>query len=425
MQGDFRLALSDYRRAASLFPAWLDEILMRIHEIEAKLAATPQPPPTVADKTLPNQWPSWKPPPVDMLTPKSGDELDGRAVFRDVAPSVYTVVAGKSAEAIQNKGDISYGSAVAVTPQLAITNCHVLVGSGFIALYKNDEGFEATVWAADEEHDRCILKANGALRALHHGRPSRVVEVGEIAYTIGNPKAQAVTLADGIVSGIRVIDGVSYIQTTAPISPGSSGGALVDSKGNLIGITTFMLQDAQNVNFAIALENFWGPAATGAPDSQVHLPEANRKPDVPGPWFEKPGAAAATPARVTSVLYNRTGRPAVAPLGLDAAPGSDYYVKLVDPVSNLDLVGIYLKGGQKADIRVPVGSYIIRYASGTGWLGHERLFDSDTYYAAFVRRYLFVKGSVGSSSTYSGYSLKLARQILADGGATGIDASKF
>ena len=50
---------------------------------------------------------------------------------------------------------------------------------------------------------------------------------------------------------------ISYVQTTAPISPGSSGGALVDSKGALVGITTFLLKDAENINFAIAAEEFW------------------------------------------------------------------------------------------------------------------------------------------------------------------------
>lgn len=47
------------------------------------------------------------------------------------------------------------------------------------------------------------------------------------------------------------------IQTSAPVSPGSSGGALVDARGALLGITTFIVKDAQNLNFAIAAEEFW------------------------------------------------------------------------------------------------------------------------------------------------------------------------
>jgi S1-C subfamily serine protease len=47
-----------------------------------------------------------------------------------------------------------------------------------------------------------------------------------------------------------------YVQTSAPISPGSSGGGLFDAQANLVGITTFMLEDSQNLNFAIAGEEF-------------------------------------------------------------------------------------------------------------------------------------------------------------------------
>jgi serine protease Do len=60
-----------------------------------------------------------------------------------------------------------------------------------------------------------------------------------------------------MISGLRVRNDIRYVQTTAQISPGSSGGALVDSKGALVGITTFLLKDAQNLNFAIAAEDFW------------------------------------------------------------------------------------------------------------------------------------------------------------------------
>jgi S1-C subfamily serine protease len=47
------------------------------------------------------------------------------------------------------------------------------------------------------------------------------------------------------------------LQTTAPISPGSSGGGLFDERGNLVGITTSSLRSAQSVNFAIPAEDFW------------------------------------------------------------------------------------------------------------------------------------------------------------------------
>jgi S1-C subfamily serine protease len=64
------------------------------------------------------------------------------------------------------------------------------------------------------------------------------------------------TLAEGLVFSKRTSDGVRFIQTSAPNSPGSSGGGLFDAQRNLLGITTFLLKDAQNLNFAIAAEEY-------------------------------------------------------------------------------------------------------------------------------------------------------------------------
>jgi serine protease Do len=81
--------------------------------------------------------------------------------------------------------------------------------------------------------------------------------VGERVYTIGNPSGLSRTLGEGLIFGLRKPKSVELIQTTAQISKGSSGGALLDSTGALIGITTFLLRDAQNLNFAVAAQEFW------------------------------------------------------------------------------------------------------------------------------------------------------------------------
>jgi serine protease Do len=105
--------------------------------------------------------------------------------------------------------------------------------------------------------DRCFLKVEGQLRAIAAVRSIESLEVGERVYTIGNPSGLSKTLGEGLISGLCQDERVEYVQTTAPISPGSSGGALVDSKGALVGITTKFMKDAQNLNFAIAAEEFW------------------------------------------------------------------------------------------------------------------------------------------------------------------------
>jgi S1-C subfamily serine protease len=115
----------------------------------------------------------------------------------------------------------------------------------------------ATPLKADLQTDRCLLSVRGGLEPIRSVRKLHDVEIGERVYTIGNPKGLANTLGDGLVSGLRELGGITMIQTSAPVSPGSSGGALVDAHGALLGITTFIVKDAQNLNFAIAAEEFW------------------------------------------------------------------------------------------------------------------------------------------------------------------------
>jgi hypothetical protein len=211
-----------------------------------------------------------------MPAPNLGSELNAREVYRVVAPSVYLVVAASGLEADQSA---NLGSAVAINEHLALTNCHVIEENTYIAMFDDaDNRLDATVWARNSEDDRCILETDQTLHPIRSGRRSENVEIGETVYTIGNPEAFRSSLAEGIVSGVRQEGGVSYIQTTAPISHGSSGGALVDSRGNLLGITTFFAQDAQNLNFAIAMEEFW--AAPPKADEQALIPDAPFDPDM-------------------------------------------------------------------------------------------------------------------------------------------------
>ncbi len=77
------------------------------------------------------------------------------------------------------------------------------------------------------------------------------MKVGERAYAVGAPEGLELTLSEGLVSGLREVDDVRVIQTSAPISHGSSGGGLFDSEGRLIGVTTFFLKEGQNLNFAL------------------------------------------------------------------------------------------------------------------------------------------------------------------------------
>ena len=174
-------------------------------------------------------------------------------LFKTASPAVYAVQGHATARAT------SQGSAVAVSSKEAITNCHVVARSKTITLANATTRLRAEVIAADRKTDRCYLRVlDGELEPVPGFRDYASLSVGEAVFTIGSPEGLINTLGDGLLSGLRRSeDGVEYVQITAPVSPGSSGGGVFDDRGNLVGITTFTIRDAQNLNFAIAASLFW------------------------------------------------------------------------------------------------------------------------------------------------------------------------
>lgn len=179
------------------------------------------------------------------LALSDGGEKKPREIFEIVSPAIYIVrVPG------------AQGSAVAIGERELLTNCHVLGAHTAATLEQEGQKSAARLVSANARADRCILRSDAALKRWVRVRPFADVKVGELAYTIGAPKGLELTIAEGIVSSKRTRDGDRVVQTSAPISNGSSGGGLFDAQGHLIGITTWMRKDAQNLNFAIAAEEY-------------------------------------------------------------------------------------------------------------------------------------------------------------------------
>lgn len=178
-------------------------------------------------------------------------------LFQKLSPSVLRVEATL-------EGGVSQGSAVAVSPSLLATNCHVLEGAAKIVVKQKDATYSAVLAQSDPIGDRCVLEVTPAtLTPIAGVRDYADLKVGEPLFTLGNPSGLDLSLAGGMLSGLRSDEGQRYVQTTAPISPGSSGGGLFDAQGNLVGITTMVLIGKENhnqaLNFAIAAEMFWSP----------------------------------------------------------------------------------------------------------------------------------------------------------------------
>lgn len=174
---------------------------------------------------------------------------NGSHVLKIVKPSMVSIIS-KSLN-----GKVKSGSGVIVSKNEILTNCHVIEDANSIELVFSD-GIKTsgTVSGAVSTLDLCVINAQSLNRKPINVVPVTEIEVGQIVFAVGDPLSLKSTISDGIVSAIRQ-DGVGkIIQTTAPISPGSSGGGLFDVKGRLLGITTFTLTKGQNLNFAIPAE---------------------------------------------------------------------------------------------------------------------------------------------------------------------------
>jgi len=166
---------------------------------------------------------------------------------------------GMTRERVQN----SLGSGVIVDPSgVIVTNHHVIAGADQITVALADRReFEAKVVRSDERTDLAVLKIDAKGEKLPYLRfgDSDALEVGDIVLAIGNPFGVGQTVTSGIVSALaRTKVGVSdyryFIQTDATINPGNSGGALIDMKGDLVGINTALYSRSggwQGIGFAI------------------------------------------------------------------------------------------------------------------------------------------------------------------------------
>lgn len=184
--------------------------------------------------------------------------LSPAAVFKKVERSVFVVYATPSLADAKAR-DIMFGSAVAVSDHLLLTNCHVVKDRPVIRIVRNEGPIVATLVAGDTKADRCLLKSDGPPLAPIAGvRPFKDLAVGEHVFAIGTPVGFDHTLTQGVISGLRNLGGRNMVQTDAPLSPGNSGGGLFDESGNLIGITTLASRaGVQNLNFAVAASDYW------------------------------------------------------------------------------------------------------------------------------------------------------------------------
>ena len=169
-------------------------------------------------------------------------------------------------ETPKKESALKTGSGFAITANgYIVTNCHVVEDSSKITLVREGLEYPATIVAVDESNDIAILKISSSTIPLPL-ITSRKTKIGNAVYSMGFPNVQLQGLSPKFTSGLissltGLRDDPKHFQISVPIQPGNSGGALVDNRGNAIGVVTAKLSQkaainttgtiAENVNYAL------------------------------------------------------------------------------------------------------------------------------------------------------------------------------
>jgi hypothetical protein len=155
---------------------------------------------------------------------------------------------------IKNPNGASGSGIIVDNNGIIVTNSHVVSGCQTVGIVMNDgKAYLGKVIASDMIVDYAfILCKNRQFERLPVFSARKDIMEGEDVVAIGHPLGYEFTVTKGIISSARRdVKGVTYIQTDVPINPGNSGGPLLDSRGEVLGINTWIVSNAQGISFAV------------------------------------------------------------------------------------------------------------------------------------------------------------------------------
>ena len=175
------------------------------------------------------------------------------------------VVAHTKAAVVLIETDEGLASGFIIKPDgIIVTNYHVVADAKAmtVKLPSGEEYRNVYLLSSDPIDDLAFLKIEAVdLPTIPLGN-SNDVQVGEDVLLVGAPKGLEQTVSDGLISGIRIDNGVRILQTSAAASPGSSGGPLLNRRGEAVGVMSFKVVNGENLNFTIPINYVRGKLDT-------------------------------------------------------------------------------------------------------------------------------------------------------------------
>jgi hypothetical protein len=245
-------------------------------------------------------------------------------------------------EALDTAGNVAgQGSGFIVTSNGAVvTNLHVIRGAQTVRvklangdLYKTQELVDV-----DDTKDIAILKVKGFKLPTVTLGDSDKSEIGETIVAISSPEGLTNTLSTGVISGVRRLEGLRVFQITAPIGEGSSGGALFDANGAVIGVITYLLRGGQNINFAVPINYARGMVGDQVTKTLAQLPAATK----PAQTTAQANPLAPRPDQTTNETVDsellstatrgRLGRSHLEPVFAQPVQALSFFYRLVDGI---------------------------------------------------------------------------------------------
>jgi S1-C subfamily serine protease len=189
----------------------------------------------------------------------------GRRIYANCAKSVFILYAQSSA------GDfVAQGSGFWVTGHKIITNAHV-ANAGKIYVDVGSARVPANIQSLDAFNDLAILTVDIEITVPPLSLADSAPLPGDLVFAIGNPEGLERSISQGVVSATREIDHRDLLQLTAPISHGSSGGPVVNVKGQVVGVAVGFLASGQSLNFAVPAARVTALLKGGVPKLETGL----------------------------------------------------------------------------------------------------------------------------------------------------------